>query len=335
MADTFPHRLILLAALVFCLLIPVSANPDGNTMTYSIVHLSDTQNLATHYPATCDETFRYLESEKAAYNLSAIIITGDLVNTWNSKKEWEAYAHARSLTTIPVYTIAGNHDTDYGSSYRYYSLYTGEPDTGYVTYVGDIDLVGINYAKKTLSSGEFSPLKATLANSSRSYAIIATHYYMNEGGALSPLGKDINRNLILKPTLVLTGHVHADFTKTRNVGDFPVVGEMTNYQYGVPGGNGDENYSAGMLYTITSSGGNVERVTARVIHIYPVPYEEEEKMVFERNVSASQPSAVLPAAALYEPPVPAHCDTGDLLCLLDSVLETGRAFFRSAIPGPG
>ena len=34
-----------------------TANQAQNTSTYSLVHLSDTQNLATHYPDTYDLTF--------------------------------------------------------------------------------------------------------------------------------------------------------------------------------------------------------------------------------------------------------------------------------------
>ncbi len=55
-----------------------------------MVHLSDTQSLANHYPETYDYTFSYLDSIKERHTISAIIITGDLVNTWDNKKQWDA-----------------------------------------------------------------------------------------------------------------------------------------------------------------------------------------------------------------------------------------------------
>ena len=105
-------RWILLISLV-CIAMPcASPLPDRAPVTYSFVHISDIQSLTTHHPDTLDLTFSRIESLKETCNISAIIITGDLVNTWNDPKDWAAYHHARNLTTIPVYEIAGNHDTD-------------------------------------------------------------------------------------------------------------------------------------------------------------------------------------------------------------------------------
>jgi metallophosphoesterase superfamily enzyme len=104
-------RYVLLISCAFLLLPAVSSLPVNNTVTYSFIHLSDPQSLTTNYPETLNLTFSHIESLKNTYNISAIIITGDLVNSWDNTKEWETYIHARNLTTIPVYEIAGNHDT--------------------------------------------------------------------------------------------------------------------------------------------------------------------------------------------------------------------------------
>ena len=83
------------------------------------------------------------------------------MNTWNDKKEWDAYAHARNLTTIPIYEIAGNHDTGSmretitGILYRIFPV--REPAENYVTSVGDFDFVGINYAATDPSTGGTLP----------------------------------------------------------------------------------------------------------------------------------------------------------------------------------
>lgn len=305
-------------------LIPVTfAVPAGNCTTYSFVHLSDTQNLATSYPDTYNLTFSYLDSVKTPYNITGIIITGDLVNTWDSGKEWDVYSIARNHTSLPVYTIAGNHDTDNGKNFHYYSENTGMPEVNYVTSFQDFDLVGINYPGPSLSPDEFSMIRSTLINSPRSNVIIATHYYMDVDGTLSPPGKAIDKNLIVKPSLVLMGHMHGNFIKPMRVGGFPVIADMTNYQDGVFGGKSGSDYSAGTLYTITSVNGQVETVTARIVHIYPKPSIEVEKTVFERDLLSRETPVVGTAGnvTLSSSGYLSVCDNGDIFCTLTGMIE--------------
>jgi hypothetical protein len=185
-------RLFLLLSL-HCLCLPLASSlPDGQRLTYSFVHISDTQNLATYYPNTYDLTLSFIESMKEPCNISAFIITGDVVNTWDDEKEWDAFLHARNLTTIIVYEISGNHDTGEGDCYQFYTAYTGMPEENYLTSFEDFDFVGIKYVNETLPREELSRFRMLLGKSSRSHTIIATHYYMDENGALSPLGKDID-----------------------------------------------------------------------------------------------------------------------------------------------
>jgi predicted MPP superfamily phosphohydrolase len=329
MYSGFGLRLILLAFLL-CISFPYAASlPDGNTVTYAFVHISDTQNLATAYPETYDLTFSSIESLKESRNISAVIITGDVVNTWDDTREWDAYRHARNLTTIPVYGIAGNHDTGNGNHYQYYTAYTGMPGENYVTTVGDFDLVGINYAGTTYPATEFFRLRGLLAAGSRPNAIVATHYYMDGAGALSPLGKDIDRYLIVRPTLILMGHMHADFIRQRTVDGFPTVADMTNYQDGVPGGRTGRNVSAGTLYTITSVSGRVETIRARVIYIYPVLSFGEEMTVFPPHGAEaardgkSRLAGVLAAARTTSP----SCQDGTPLSCIS-------ALFRQILTDP-
>jgi predicted MPP superfamily phosphohydrolase len=300
-----------------------SSLPEENTITYSFIHISDPQSLTTNYPATLDLTFSHIESLKNTYNISAIIITGDVVNTWNDRKDWDAVAHARNLTTIPIYEIAGNHDTDGGDQYGYYTAYSGEPAGSYVASIGDFDFAGINYAADTLPPEELARLRATLTHSSRSHAIIATHYYMDEGGNLSPLGKDIDTYLIVKPSLVLMGHMHANFIRKRTVGGFPTVADMTNYQDGVPGGTTGWDYSAGTLYTVTSVNGQVRTITARIVHIYPDPYVEPEMTVFGNEPGAPSLSPTDHAVTGQSSPSSprSSCTTGDLFCTLNEFFQ--------------
>jgi len=260
--------------------VSVAAAELAGTTTYALVHLSDTQNLATRYPGTYDFTFSYLEGVKAHYNISAIIITGDLVNTWNKRSEWDAYAHARNKTTIPVYVIAGNHDTNSGKNYTYYSRYTGEPENNYVTKVEDFDLVGINYVAKSLTPQEFARLRLAINTSARNFTIIATHYYMNEKGTHSRLGKDIDRQLIVQPTLILSGHIHAYRITVDTKNGYPVIEDLTDYQNGEPTSPKNQDYSAGTLYTVTAVDGQVVKITSERLRIYPTRSPDDQRILY-------------------------------------------------------
>jgi predicted MPP superfamily phosphohydrolase len=258
---------ILLAVLL--LAIPLaSASPSGTT-TYSIVHISDTQNLATHYPETYNFTFSYLESLKNRRNISAIVLTGDLVNTWDKQSEWNAYVRARNLTTIPLYVVAGNHDTNRGKSFTWYTRYTGEQKGSYTTSLEDFSFVGINYAEKSLEPQEFATIRQALINGSHNFTIIATHYYMGTDGTLSPLGRDIGRQLIVQPTLILAGHIQGSLIRVNEISGYPVIEDLTDYQNGEPGFFRDQNYAAGTLYTVTVVDGRVVTICSETIRIFP------------------------------------------------------------------
>ena len=313
METTGFFKKIIFIGLILLLVSLTSALPSCTTI-YSFVHISDTQNLATHYPYTYNFTFSYLESIKSQYNLSAIIITGDLVNIWDKKSEWDAYSHARNMTNIPLYVIAGNHDTNYGKNYKYYSQYTGEQKGNYVTALNDFDFVGINYVDTSLSLQEFTALRQAIFNRSHNFTIVATHYYMGKSGTLSTLGKDIDRQLIVQPTIILAGHIQGDLIRFKNISGFPVIEDLTDYQNGEPGGIKNQNYSAGTFYTVTVVDGQVVKIISETIHIFPEQSFEKKKVLYDitGQFSSSVPvplplvnlSPVLPACGL-------PCDSGE------------------------
>jgi predicted MPP superfamily phosphohydrolase len=216
--------------LLLLIIMPVSGQPSGNTTTYSIVHISDTQFLASHYPETYDYTFSYLDSIKERYNISAIIITGDLVDTWNDEEEWEAYSHAVHETSIPICVVVGNHDISDDYDYKFYTQHTGNTNNSYVTSFENFDLIGINSVFEKLKPQEYALLRKTLLNSSKDMTIISTHYYIDENGILSPLGTDISQQLIVKPTIVLSGHSKSAFVRDRAIGQYVLIEDLTNYQ---------------------------------------------------------------------------------------------------------
>ena len=291
---------------------------SSTSTTYSFVHISDTQGLASRYPNTYDYTFSYLDSIKERYNISAIIITGDLVNTWNNTKEWDAYSHAVHQTSIPVYVIAGNHDTKGGQDYHYYTLYTGNTKNTYVTSIENFDLVGINFAD---NRKDFASLRKTIVTSPKNLTIIATHYYMDEDGTLSPLGTDIDQQLIVKPTIILAGHIHANFVRDRVVGQYPVIEDLTNYQEGIPNGSPSENVSAGTFYTITTRNGQVEKISSKIIWISPRHSFDSEHVLYDISVPEPDPE---PSFAEVTP----DCSSTPGICGV-STMSAPRGYWNS------
>jgi len=198
------------------MVVPVSAS--SGQLLYSIVHFSDTQTLVQSYVSTLNYTFQWLESKKSEWNITAIIITGDLVETYNNVTQWNNYVNAKTLTSIPVYEVAGNHDTDTGTDFTYYNQYIGENETFYVADITEhFLLIGISWngSDNTISQSYVETLKSTIENNPSKYYIIATHWYMGQHNGdptvLSTLGSTLyNESYLNYPNnvvMVLCGHI--------------------------------------------------------------------------------------------------------------------------------
>jgi predicted MPP superfamily phosphohydrolase len=314
MNNRFLMKISIPVILLLLTIMSASAQTSGNSTTYSVVHISDNQYLASHYPETYDYTFSYLDSIKQRYNISAIIITGDLVDTWDDKKEWDVYSHAVHETSIPVYVIAGNHDISDKYDYQYYTQYTGNTKNTYVTSFENFDLVGINSVYESFKPQEIASLRKTLINSPKNMTIIATHYYMDENGTLSSLGTDISQQLIVKPTIILAGHVKGAFVRDRMIGQNMVIEDLTNYQGGIPGGSGSRNISAGTFYTITTRDGLVEKISSKIIWISPRQYFDNDHVLYD--ISVPEPD-VEPS----KPEVTPDCDSIPGVCGSPSIFN--------------
>lgn len=283
---------------IFCLLICFFGTCDyipdfyqnkpstGDITSYSIAHLSDTQNMATFFPELYEITFSYLDSIRESNNISAIIITGDLVNTWNDKSEWDAYSNAVHKTSIPVYTVSGNHDTNWGNNNSYYSMYTGDQNSDYIIPINDFNLLGINYVENSLKQEEITRLKKLLLEAPHPFTIIATHFYMDKNGTSSLLGEDIDRELITTPAIIMTGHMHANIINLSTINGYPVIRDMTVSQSGLTWIK-NTNYTAGILYNISVKDGSVEKISSENIQIYPDPMLSEERILYENPIKTN------------------------------------------------
>jgi hypothetical protein len=84
---------------------------------------------------------------------------------------------------------------------------------------------------------------------------------------------------------------------------------------------------------VTSVNGQVEKITARVIHIYPVPSFEEEKTVFPQSPDVLSPAGRDQAAGT---PSPARdvssCERGGLFCVLEEFFQQVWTDIRVVFP---
>jgi len=216
--------MLVIITVVSLVQLPTSVvSSSSSTLLYTIAHISDVQDLSQYYPSTLNYTFQWIENRKNDLNIIAIVITGDLVNTYNDVSQWQNYLKAKSLTTIPVYEVAGNHDSNYGQDFTYYEQYIGSNETFYVTAISEhFMLVGISWngTDNMITEDMVSKFRAAIRYNPDKYFIIATHYYMDENAVLSPLGQLIYDELYLNYTrnvaMVLCGHVHTRLSNVRN-----------------------------------------------------------------------------------------------------------------------
>jgi len=183
-------------------------------LLYTLVHISDVQDLSQYYPETLNYTFQWIESKKDELKIVAVIITGDLVNTYNDVSQWENYLKAKKLTTVPIYEVAGNHDNDYGRDFTYYNKFIGVNETFYVVPVTrHFMLIGISWngTSNLITESTLKWIEEIIEKFRNRYFIVATHYFINRDGSPSPLGKLIYRLHLKYPrnvVIVLCGHIH-------------------------------------------------------------------------------------------------------------------------------
>ena len=252
--------------------IPVSA---VDSYSYSFIHLSDTQYLSSMYPSTLNNTFSYLESMKNANNISAIIITGDMVNNGDQPIQWKNYVGARSLTTIPLYEIAGDEDLDEKSDNSLFDRFVGNK-TDWNAAINDFVFIGIGYTEDSLSDADIAHYISIIEGNPQKFTLIAVHNYYDKNFTVSPLGESIKDNLVLKPTFVLSGHAHATTFRSGLVNNRLYVEDLTNYQE-------MGNFSAGKLYTVYCADGEVSKITVRDVYISPRQYLDAEIRVYDRT----------------------------------------------------
>jgi len=275
--------LAFIMAMFFVYGTPVTAD---DSHTYAIMHISDIQSLSERYPSTLNYTFSYLESIKNTYNISAIIITGDIVESGDNATQWTNYINARSLTTIPVYEIPGNHDLEGEDNNSLFTKFLGK-NTNWNAIINDFIFIGIGYSDYPLSDSDISSDISYIEGNPEKFVLIAAHNYFNHDLTLSQIGESIKNNLVLKPTFVMSGHAHSNTLRSSLVNNYTYVEDLTDYQ-----DNGD--FSAGKLYTLSVTDRNVSKITVRNTYILPMQYFDPEKIVYDTRGTTNLSSWQVP-----------------------------------------
>ena len=115
--------LIAILAVALTTIIYFTCFQPSSNATFSVVWITDTQNIVSGYSAEFDSMCSWIAKNSASLNLKAVIHTGDIVNVFDNADQWENANHSMGIlldSNIPYCWTAGNHDktdaTWYGSN---------------------------------------------------------------------------------------------------------------------------------------------------------------------------------------------------------------------------
>ncbi len=243
---------------------------------FTIIVLPDTQKYAENYPEIFDKQTEWIINQKEKRNIVFVSHEGDIVENWDSEKEWKNIDFSLSKLDgrIAYGLLPGNHDMSQSRQTDYYNQYFS------VSRFGNYDWWGGNYPSDSNNNNyqlfsigkddyiilhlEFCPTldvidwaNQILKENSKRRAIITTHGYLNgeakrnihvsskqKGGCgSSPDNTQYlwDKLIFLNPNvfLVLSGHVHSEARRTdKNIFKEPVYQLLADYQDRKNGGNG-------------------------------------------------------------------------------------------------
>ncbi len=198
---------------------PVTDEADG---TFSIVWISDTQHYSELYPDMLLRMTEWAAANREAYNIQAVVHTGDMINRRESTRQWENISAAFDrLGDIPLLALAGNHDVGTSTlDYSYFKQYVASryADTSdffaggrgayveipldYVSFL----LIGTGWGYNDES---VAWLNEVIARYPFHIVILCGHSYLDTNGSLTDGGDILFENVVKKNyniRMVLCGH---------------------------------------------------------------------------------------------------------------------------------
>lgn len=234
--------------------------PTTGEYDFSFLWMTDTQYYSESFPKIYDLMTKWTVDHWKEKKFSYMVHTGDIVNNWNSKTEWENAS--KSMKTlddarIPYGIVAGNHDVAYdvGNYEEYWKYFGRERYIKQPTFGGDLnnnrdhyDLVSVKgndfvivYLGWLIDQKTFDWANSVLKKYADRNAIIATHEYLKPSKAYYGQGRWVYERLV-EPNpnvfMVLGGHNPGVAYNVKKVGDRQVLELLSNYQNGPEGGQG-------------------------------------------------------------------------------------------------
>ncbi|MFD0675385.1 MULTISPECIES: metallophosphoesterase [unclassified Paenibacillus] len=234
--------------------------PSTGDYDFAFVWMTDTQYYSESYPKIYDLMTQWVVDNWKEKKFKYLLHTGDIVNNWNSKAEWErASASMKTLDDahIPYGVVAGNHDVyyDVGNYDEFWKYFGRERFVNQPTFGGDLnnnrdhyDLVSVNghdfvivYLGWLIDQKTFDWANGVLHKYSDRNAIIATHEYLKPSKAYYGQGKGVWEKLVVPNSnvfMVLGGHNPGAAYNIKKLGDRTVLEMLSDYQNGPEGGQG-------------------------------------------------------------------------------------------------
>ncbi|OHD14762.1 MAG: hypothetical protein A2086_07045 [Spirochaetes bacterium GWD1_27_9] len=186
-----------------------------DTNNFSFLVISD-----THYYKTQLNYIKDIENNKNNWNISFIVINGDIVQN-GLKEAFNLVKEDIAQTTLPIYPVIGNHDV-YFNGFDTYKEVFGR--TIYDFKIGETHLIFLDTANGTLGEGQKNYLIDTLKNSTAKNKIVFTHYsFIDKEVESATSVSNLEESYFIfdlfekyKVNYCITGHLHfSDYKEIR------------------------------------------------------------------------------------------------------------------------
>ncbi|NHN34026.1 metallophosphoesterase [Paenibacillus agricola] len=234
--------------------------PKPDEYDFAFLWMSDTQYYSESFPKIYDLMTKWTVDNWKEKKFNYMIHTGDIVNNWNSKTEWEnASKSMKTLddANIPYGIVAGNHDVAYdlGNYEEYWKYFGRDRYVKQPTFGGDLnnnrdhyDLVSVKghdfvivYLGWVIDQKTFDWADGILKKYADRNAILATHEYLKPNHSYFGQGRWVYERLV-EPNpnvfMVLGGHNPGVAYNIKKTGERTVLELLSNYQNGPEGGQG-------------------------------------------------------------------------------------------------
>ena len=256
----FRHGLVLVAVAA---VLGIASGAARAESSFTVVALPDTQWYSDLYPDIFTAQTTWIKNNATTQNIVFVTHEGDIVNSYNNTTMWSNAVTAMNVLdtpSIPYATCPGNHDSNSGGNYTYYSANFGA--SRYETKAGFLATTPTknNCLAMTFTAGSRQFLSLSLDSfkgaDSIAFAqnqislhpgmptIVTLHSYYNTDGTFTTEGQQFwdsvfKQDAYKQVFMVLCGHMHGQFHDTdNNLAGKPVYEMLADYQSDDYGGNG-------------------------------------------------------------------------------------------------